>query len=71
MKKTLWAVAIGLIVVAATAAPAPASEDFTLELAAPPTVVGQPLVMQATGTIPLDEIAYPYWFSLAAIPASV
>src|SRR5262245_16823068 len=71
MNKTLRAAAIALIAVAATARPALASSDFTLALAAPPAVVGQPLVMQATGTIPLDEIQYPYWFSLAAIPSSV
>jgi hypothetical protein len=71
MNKTLRAAAIALIAVAATAGPAPASSDFTLELAAPPAVVGQPLVLHAAGTIPTDEIQYPYWFSLAAIPSSV
>jgi hypothetical protein len=70
MHKTLRMAAIALIAVAATARPALAS-DFTLELAAPSAVVGKPLVLQATGTIPLDELAYPYWFSLAAIPSSV
>jgi hypothetical protein len=68
MIKTL---AISLTALAATAAPAQASEDFTLELAAPPATVGQPLVLEASGTIPLDEIQYPYWFSLSAIPSSV
>lgn len=70
MHKTLIAVAVGLIAVAATARPALAS-GFTLELAAPPAVVGQPIVMQATGTIPVDEIQFPYWFSLNAIPTAV
>ena len=71
MNKTLRAAAVALIAVAATAGPASASSDFTLELAAPPAAVGQPLILHANGTIPLDEIQYPYWFSLAAIPSSV
>ncbi len=71
MNKTLRTLAIALVAVAATAGPATASEDFTLALAAPPAVVGQPIVLHATGTIPLDELAYPYWFSLSAIPSSV
>jgi len=67
-KKTATAViaaAVGLL--AAATAPALAS-GFTLELSAPPAVVGQPLVLQATGTIDVDEIGFPYWFSLDAIP---
>ena len=70
MNKTLRIVAIALVALAATARPALA-DGFTLELTAPPAVVGHPIVMHATGTIPLDELAYPYWFSLAAIPSSV
>ncbi len=29
------------------------------------------MVLQASGTIPLDDLPYPYWFSLDALPASV
>ena len=70
MNKTLRTVAITLVALAATARPALA-DGFTLELTAPPAVVGKPIAMHANGTIPLDELASPYWFSLAAIPSSV
>ena len=29
------------------------------------------MILQATGTIDLDELAFSYWFSLDAIPTSV
>ena len=65
------AAAIGLIALAAATSPAFAS-GFTLRLSAPSTpVVGKPLILEATGTIDLDELAFPYWFSLDAIPTSV
>ena len=67
MKKTATAV---IAAVALLAAPALAS-GFTLELSAPPAVVGKPLVLQATGTIDVDEIGFPYWFSLDAIPTAL
>jgi hypothetical protein len=70
MTKTLRTVALALVALTATASPAPA-DGFTLELTAPPAVVGQPMVMHANGTIDIDELAYPYWFSLNAIPTSV
>jgi hypothetical protein len=70
MNKTLRTGAIALVVLAATSTPALA-DGFTLELTAPPAVVGQPMVMHANGTIDVDELAYPYWFSLDAIPTSV
>jgi hypothetical protein len=70
MNKTLRTAAIALVVLVATARPALA-EGFTLELTAPPAVVGQPMVMYAHGTIDVDELAFPYWFSLNAIPTSV
>ena len=63
------AVAVSL---GAAAAPALAAR-FTLNLAPPSeAVVGRPLIIQATGTVPPPgEIALPYWFSLDAIPAAV
>ena len=70
MNKTLTAVAVGLIAFAATATPALAA-GFTLELTSPPAVVGQPIVMQATGTIPVEDIGYSYWFNLEAISTAV
>ena len=34
-------------------------------------VVGRPLVIMATGTVPPQDVGFPYWFSLDAIPAAV
>jgi hypothetical protein len=52
--------------------PGALASGFTLGLSAPsPGVAGQPMVLQASGTIPVDDIPYPYWFSLDALPASV
>ncbi|HEX5619182.1 MAG TPA: hypothetical protein VFX51_12215 [Solirubrobacteraceae bacterium] len=64
------ALIVAVVGLGAGAATATAS-DFTLELTAPPAVVGQPMILQATGTIPVDEIGFPYWFSLDAIPTSL
>jgi hypothetical protein len=45
---------------------------LTLELSAPPSVVvAQPAILHATGTIPVEDLEFPYWFSLDAIPTSV
>jgi hypothetical protein len=62
----LAAVAFGM-----PAAPALAAV-FTLNLAPQSeAVVGRPLVIQATGTIPPEDVQWLYWFSLDAIPTSV
>jgi hypothetical protein len=56
---------------AAPAAPALA-DGFTLGLAQQSdAVVGRPLIVQATGTMPPENIGFPYWFSLDAIPPTV
>ncbi len=73
MKKSARALigtAAGMIALAANAGPALAS-GFTLNLAMPPAVVAHPIVLNATGTIPVDDIQFPYWFSLDAIPTAV
>lgn len=63
--------ALSLIALASGAVPAFGS-GFTLSLSAPSTpVVGKPMVLEATGTIPVQYIPYLYWFSLDAIPTSV
>ncbi len=63
--------AVGAIAFAAPASPA-FGAGFTLNLSAPSTpVVGKPMILQATGTIPVEDIQFPYWFSLSAIPMSV
>jgi hypothetical protein len=68
--RTVAALTVALAL-AAPAAPALA-DGFTLDLAAPsPVAVGHPLVLQATGTIPPDDVGFPYWFSLDAIPTSL
>jgi hypothetical protein len=65
------AAAAGALALAASSAPALAS-GFTLELTAPSTpVVGHPMVLQATGTMPPEDVEFPYYFSLDAIPTAV
>jgi hypothetical protein len=62
------AAALAAIGLAAPAAPALA-DGFTLDLAQQSdAVVGRPLIIQATGTMPPHDIVFPYWFSLDAIP---
>ena len=52
-----------------------AAAGFTLGLTAPSTaIVGKPVVLNATGTIPPPspgDLALSYWFSLDAIPTTV
>jgi hypothetical protein len=63
--------AAGTLALAAGAAPALA-DGFTLKLSAPATpVVGKSMVLQATGTMPPEDIEFPYYFSLDAIPTAV
>jgi len=53
----------------------PASAEasgFSLNITAQgPATVGQPVLLDVTGTIPPEDLPYPYWFSLAAIPSRV
>ena len=65
--------AAALAAVAFTAPAAPALADgFSLSLAQPAeAVVGRPLVIQASGTMPPENVDFPYWFSLDAIPTIV
>jgi hypothetical protein len=62
-----------LAVALSLGAPAPAlAAGFSLDLAPQSeAVVGRPLIIQATGTIPPAEVSFPYFFSLDAIPTSV
>jgi hypothetical protein len=63
--------AAGTLALAAGAAPALA-DGFTLKLTAPAApVVGKPMVLQATGTMPPEDVEFPYYFSLDAIPTAV
>jgi hypothetical protein len=63
--------AAAAIALGAPAAPALAGA-FTLNLAQQSdAVVGRPLLIQATGTIPPQDIGFPYWFSLDAISTAV
>src|SRR3954469_24162027 len=62
--------ATAAIALAAPAAPALAN-GFGLNLVPQSeAVVGRPMVVQASGTIPPADIQFPYWFSLDAIPTS-
>jgi hypothetical protein len=63
----------GVVGVLALAAPAIASAGgLTLKLSASSTpVVGTPMLLHATGTIPPQDLGFPYWFSLDAIPPTV
>jgi hypothetical protein len=70
LKRALICTAAGTLVLAVSATPALA-DGFTLKLSAPTPVVGKPMVLNATGTIPVDDLAFSYWFSLDAIPTAV
>jgi hypothetical protein len=63
-------VAAAVIAFAVPAAPALAT-GFGLELVAQSdAVVGKPMTVQAVGTIPPQDLVYPYWFTLDAVPAA-
>jgi hypothetical protein len=65
------AAAAAVIAVAAPAALAQAT-SFSLGLSTQSeAVVGRPLMIQAAGTIPADQVSFPYFFSLDAIPTQV
>ena len=68
--RALIGAAAAMIAFAMTAGPALAS-GFTLELSAPRAIVGKPFLLTATGTIPVGDIQFPYWFSLDAIPTAL
>jgi hypothetical protein len=64
----------GALAVALTlGAPAPAlAAGFTLDLVPQSdAVVGRPLIIKATGTMPPADVSFPYFFSLDAIPTTV
>ena len=67
------AAVLGLVTVALAAAASPArAGGFTLKLSAPPKiVVGQPTVIQVTGTIPVGSTQFPYWLSVVSISPTV
>jgi hypothetical protein len=61
--------AVGAIALAAPASPAFAA-GFTLNLSAPSTpVVGKPMILRATGTIPVEDIQFPYTSVVSSCPA--
>jgi hypothetical protein len=65
------AAAAGLTAIAAPVSAASAA-GFTLNLTAPSTpVVGTPMILEATGTMPPSDIPFPYWFSLDAVPTTL
>jgi hypothetical protein len=66
---------VGAALAAAIALGAPAAAlagNFTLQLTPESdAIVGRPLIIQATGTVPPRDVSFPYWFSLDAIPTAV
>jgi hypothetical protein len=65
------AAAAAAVALALSAAPASAA-GFSLDLTPrSDAVVGRPLIIDATGTIPPESVQFPYWFSLDAIPTAV
>lgn len=67
----LAAAAASLITVAGPVSAASAA-GFALSLSVPSTpVVGTPMILKATGTMPPSDIPFPYWFSLDAIPTTL
>jgi len=60
------------VVALALGATSALASGFTLRMSTPPPViVGKPFLVQVNGTIPPQDLPYPYWFSLAAIPTTV
>ena len=65
------ALATTLLFTLALAANALASPGYSLTLSTQSeAVVGRPMVIQVSGTIPPDEVAYLQWFSAGVIPTS-
>jgi hypothetical protein len=64
--------ASGALGLAVTAPPA-AAGTFTLTLTGPPgpPQIGQPMVLQATGTMPPEDVTFPYFMIVAAISRTV
>jgi hypothetical protein len=64
--------AAGVVGLATTAPPA-AAGTFTLSLTAPPAPpqIGRPMVLQAAGTMPPEDVTYPYYLIVAAISRTV
>jgi len=60
------------VVALALGATSALASGFSLKVTAQgPATVGKPLLLNVTGTIPPEDIKYPYWFSMAAIPTTV
>src|SRR5688500_2428863 len=69
--RTLVLTAVAATALTVSASPAFAA-GFTLDLVPQGgAVVGKPLIIRATGTIPPGSVQFPYWFSLDAIPTAV
>src|SRR5580765_4621674 len=66
------AAVLGLVAFALAASAPARAGGFTLKLSAPPkVVVGQPTVIEVTGTIPVESIRYPYWLSVVSLRTTV
>src|SRR5689334_20544672 len=53
-------------------APPALAGGFTLGLSAPPgPSVGRPMLLQAAGTLPAEDVTFPYFLIAVALPASI
>src|SRR4051794_522584 len=53
-------------------APPAVAGEFTLGLTAPPRpLVGTPLLLQAAGTMPAEDVTFPYFLIAVALPTSI
>ena len=69
--RTLVSTAVAAIALAVSASPTLAA-GFALNLEPQAeAMVGRPMIINATGTIPPGSVQFPYWFSLDAIPTAV
>jgi hypothetical protein len=70
MKRLTHIAALAALALCVAAGPALAG-GFSLDLVPQSqAVVGKPMLVQAVGTIPPQDVQYPYWFSLVWIPTS-
>jgi hypothetical protein len=70
MKRLTHITALAAVALCVAAAPALAA-GFSLDLVPQSqAVVGTPMMVNAVGTIPPQDVQFPYWFSLVWIPTS-
>jgi hypothetical protein len=72
IRARIVAAMVGALALAAPAVAVASQGGLTLNLTASSTpIVGKSMLLHATGTIPPQDLGFPYWFSLDAIPPTV